>query len=87
MVVSIELPDAIAKQLHLDGAQGNRRGLEVLVLDGYRSGELSRGQVSEILGLSLWETEALLKEHGIGLGMTFDEFEQSTERARKFLAK
>jgi len=51
MLVSVELPDPIAKQLHLDGEQGNRRALEIFALEGYRTGELSRGQISELLDL------------------------------------
>jgi hypothetical protein len=51
MLVSVELPDPIAKQLHLDGEQGNRRALEIFALEGYRTGALSRGQVSELLDL------------------------------------
>lgn len=87
MVLSVELPDPIAKQLHLDGEQGSRRALEIFALEGYRSGELSRGQVSELLGQSFYETEAFLKEHDCGLGLTFAEHERNVERLRGFLAR
>jgi len=87
MVLSVELPDPIAKQLHLDGEQGGRRALEMFALEGYRSGELSRGQVSELLGQSFYETEAFLKEHDCGLGLTFEQHERSLERLRGFLAR
>jgi hypothetical protein len=87
MIVSVELPDSIAQSLHLDGEQGSRRALEMMVLEGYRSGGLSRGQVSELLGQTVWETESFLKDHGCGLGMSLDAFDRSTERARAFLAR
>ncbi len=87
MIVTVEIPDAFAHQMHLDGPQARRRTLESLAADSYRAGELSRGQVSELLGLSFWETEALLKEHGCGLGMSFEEYEQSSKRLREFLAR
>ncbi len=87
MIVTVEIPDAVARQMHLDGPQAHRRALERLALDGYRTGDLSRGQVSELLGLSFWETEALLKEHGCGLGLSFEEYEQSSRRLREFLAQ
>lgn len=86
MIVSLEVPDPIARQLHLDGEQGSRRALEMFALEGYRSGELSRGQVSELLGQSYHETEAFRKEHGCGLGQTFEEYEKSMGRLREFLA-
>lgn len=87
MLLSVELPDPIAKQLHLDGEQGNRRALEMFALEGYRAGELSRGQVSELLDMEFNETEQFLKEHGCGLGMSFEEYEQDSNRLRKFLAR
>ena len=87
MILSVEVPDAIARQLHVDGPQGSRRALERIALDGYRAGDLSRGQVSELLGMSFWETEAFLKEHGCGLGLTHEEYERSSMQMREFLAR
>lgn len=87
MILSVELPDSFAHQMHLDGAEGQRRALEKLALEGYRSGELSRGQVSELLGQSFYETEAFLKAHDCGLGLTFEEHERSVDRLREFLAR
>jgi len=77
MNISIEVPDTIARQMGLADAHAGRRTLEILAMEGYRSGDLSRAQVSELLNLSLWETEALLKEHDCGLGLTVAEYEQS----------
>jgi hypothetical protein len=87
MLISVELPNAIAKQLHLDGEQGSRRALEMLTLEGYRSAELSRGQVSELLDQSFYETEAFLKRHNCGLGLTFEEHEQGVRWLRVFLGR
>ena len=87
MILSVELPDSFALPMHLDGEQGNRRALEKLALESYRAGELSRGQVSELLGQSFYETEAFLKEHDCGLGLTFEGHERSIQRLRGLLAK
>jgi hypothetical protein len=87
MIFSVEIPDAYARQMHLDGPQASRYALERLVSDGYRAGELSRGQVSELLGLSFWETEALLKKHDCGLGLNFEEYERDSKRLRELLTR
>jgi predicted HTH domain antitoxin len=87
MIVSVDVPDLIATQLHLNGEQGNRRALEMFALEGYRAGELSRGQVSELLDLEFNETERFLKEHSCGLGLSFEEYEQDSKRLREFLAR
>ena len=63
MILSVEIPDSLARQMHLDGAQGPRRFLEALALESYRAGELSQGQLGEILELSFLQTETFLKVH------------------------
>lgn len=40
MIVSVDVPDAIATQLHLNGEQGGRRALEIFALEGCRDGKL-----------------------------------------------
>ncbi len=50
--------------------------LEVLILEGYRKGVLSRGQVSELLGLSFNATECFLHEHGATLDLTEEDLAQ-----------
>lgn len=87
MLVSVNVPDQIAAQLHLDGEAGQRRALEMFALAGYSAGELSRGQVSELLDLELNETMAFLKEHGNTQCLTLREFEEDAERAREFLGR
>jgi len=86
-MLSLEVPDQIAHSLRLEGPQCARRHLEILALEGYRSGELSRGQVSELLGIGFDETEAFLKKHGADLGLTMEEFEQDSANLRQFLSR
>lgn len=70
MNVAIELPEDIARHLESAWQDVPRRVLEAVVLEGYRSGALSRGEVGRLLGLSFWETEALLKERQAYLSYT-----------------
>jgi len=75
--VIVSVPDELAKHLHLDGAQGRRRALEMVALEGYRSGNLSRGQVGELLEIGFHETEAFLKSHHANIDLTLAEFDRS----------
>ena len=61
--------------------------LETLAVEAYRGGKLSRGKMSELLGQSLWETEALLKERGCGLGLTWEDYERDARRLEKLLGR
>ncbi len=87
MIVSVDVPDSIATQLHLNGEQGHRRALEMFALEGYRAGELSRGQVSEMLGLEFNETEQFLKEHKAFVSLTLQEFQRSSDRLEGLLSR
>jgi predicted HTH domain antitoxin len=59
----------------------------MFALEGYRSGELSRGQVSELLAMEFNDTERFLKEHDCGLGLSFEEYKQDSKRLREFLTR
>jgi predicted HTH domain antitoxin len=87
MIFSVQVPDALAKPLHLDGPQPDRRALEALALDGYRFGELSRGQVSELLDLEFNETMGFLKQHGCIRSITPEEFEREARELRELLGR
>ncbi len=87
MTVSVDLPDDIAAQLHLEGEAGRRRALEMLVLEGYRAGELSRGKLSELLNLELNETDQFLKAHNAISSTTLEEFDRASESLDDLLSR
>ena len=57
MTITVELPDEVAATLG-KGRPFNEKVLEALAVDGFLSGELSRGQVAELLGLSYHDAES-----------------------------
>lgn len=73
MILTVEIPDSLARQMHLDGPEGPRRALEMIALDGYRSVLLSQGQVGELLGMSFHQTEEFLKAHDAPPGVSPEE--------------
>jgi predicted HTH domain antitoxin len=87
MSVTINLPEEI--EHHLESQWGNlpRRALEAVALEGYRSGALSAGQVAEMLNLSVWETETLLKQRGIGLEYGAEDLKRDIEANERALAQ
>ena len=86
MNVTLELPDPVAEALSLKESDAPRRVLEALALEGYRSGELSRGQISEMLSLSFYETEEFLHEHQVEK-VTVEEYEQDAEAFQRILSR
>jgi len=81
------MPDAIAHELHLDGADGQRRALEMFALEGYRQGNLSRGQVSELLDLEFNETEKFLKDHKAFIPLSAEEHDRSLRGLEGLLSR
>jgi len=73
--IAVDLPDDIAKRLET-WPDVSRRALEAVALEGYRDGALSRDQVGQLLGLSLWDTEAFLKERQAYLAYNEEDLEQ-----------
>jgi predicted HTH domain antitoxin len=87
MQVTIEIPDAVVARLELNGRSVPRALLEAFVVEGYRSEKLSRGQVSELLGLNYWDTEEFLRQHGAFLHFDLGDLEQDREALRTALLR
>jgi hypothetical protein len=62
MQISLELPEDIAAHLENAWRDLSRGTLEAVALEAYREEILTRNQVGRLLDLSLWETEAFLKQ-------------------------
>ncbi len=85
MLVTVELPDPIARHLHLDGPGSSRRALEIFALEGYRTLGLSRRQVGELLGLSYYDTEEFLKRHDAIIPLTMEEHQRGSSALRNLI--
>jgi predicted HTH domain antitoxin len=85
MTLILELPDTWKRLLGLDTADAAVRAREMLVIEGYREGRLSRGQAAEMLGLGFYEAEALLKRYGANQQPTWDELEHSASELRPLI--
>ena len=74
--IAVDLPEDIAKRLEAAWPDVSRGALQAVALEGYREGALSRDQVGRLLGLSLWDTEAFLKERQAYLAYNEADLEQ-----------
>lgn len=80
MDLVLRIPDEIVPRLNADRAGLERRALEALALEEYRSGRISDAQLSTMLGFStVNETDGFLKEHGVPLDYTMDDLERDRE--------
>jgi hypothetical protein len=85
VIVSVEIPDQFAKQFHLDEASQSRALLEAFLLQRYAEGELTAGQVGEVLGLSFQETAQFLHDHHAS-GLTPEENLEGVRNLERLLS-
>ena len=81
--ITIHLPKAVADLLGDDQKAVARRILEQTVADTYRSGQLSRAEVSRILNLSWPQTEEFLATYRCDRHYGFDELNEDRKTARE----
>lgn len=61
MQITLEIPDEMVDGMGADSCAVTRLAMELLAVEGYRSGRLSAFQVRQMLGHeSRWETEDFL---------------------------
>jgi predicted HTH domain antitoxin len=73
MQVTIDIPDDVVAQLKQPSGSISREMLEAFAVEAYRTEKLSRGQVSELLGLDFWETEEFLRQRAAYLHDDFSD--------------
>jgi predicted HTH domain antitoxin len=71
--IAVDVPEEIANRLENAWRDVSRGALEAVALEGYRDGTLSRDQIGQLLGFSLWETEAFLKQRQAYLQYTEED--------------
>jgi len=71
--IAVDVPDEIANRLESAWRDVSRGALEAVALEGYRDGTLGRDEIGQLLGFSLWETEAFLKQRQAYLQYTEED--------------
>jgi predicted HTH domain antitoxin len=85
MTVVIDISAETEKLLQAEWGDLNQAVREALVIESYRQGKLSLGQSSEVLGMSLLETEAFFRRRGVELPMTPEEVHSDQARLERIL--
>jgi hypothetical protein len=86
MQITMELPDAVARQLGETPSAVSRHVLEDAAIESYRCGRLSQRQVGAMLGLDYWRTETFLREHEVPLNYSPAELVDDGAALEKILS-
>lgn len=88
MNVVVSLPDSIARDIGVDESDIERKVLESLALEGYRSDKLTAFQVGEMLGFEVpMQVDEFLKAHGEFIEYTEEEIEYQRRILRELFEK
>jgi len=85
MTVVLEVPDSWKDLLGLDAGDSTGRLREMIVIESYREGRLSRGQAAEMLGLGFHDAEAIFKRYGANQQPSWDELERNSQALRSLM--
>ena len=77
MAITLELPQEMERRLRETYPDLDRHIIEGYAVDAFRKGELSSGQVAEILGMrSRWDAIKFLSDQGVYPGYEADDLEE-----------
>jgi predicted HTH domain antitoxin len=82
MNISFEIPRDIGEQIRTDGADLSGKAREAFLVELYREHKISHRQLGEALGLEQYETDGLLKKHGVYLGVSVEELRAEASALR-----
>jgi len=86
--VSFQLPDKIEQQLRRELGDLDAAAKEAALVELYRQGQLSHGKLAEGLGVSRYETDAVLKRHNVTEDLlSREEFDQQVSSLRELLGQ
>lgn len=73
MNISFEIPHDIEQQLRNNGVDLSSEAREAFLVELYRQDRITHGQLGRALDLDAYETDGVLKRHGVGLGLSIEE--------------
>lgn len=86
MPISFSLPGPIEENLRVQVGNLDEVAKEAALVELYRQGNLSHGQLAESLGLSRDQTNGVLKRHNVTEDLiTQEEFDAQVAELRKLL--
>ena len=86
MQVTIDIPDAVRQSLEQQFGQNlTQAAKEAMAITWYQAQKLSIGQVAELLGLSVYDAEGLMKRHHVEATYSLEEYERDRQTLERLL--
>ncbi len=83
MTIQFEIPKDIEEQLRSTGIDLAQTAKELFLVDLYRQEQITHHELAEALDLGRYETDGVLKRHGIGMELSLEDFRSQVESLRE----
>jgi predicted HTH domain antitoxin len=88
MALTIELPPSVEERLRAENPNLDEEAKEAMLIELYRQEKLTRYELSLALGISRFETDAVLKKHKVTIDLpTPEELEEELRLLRALVKK
>jgi hypothetical protein len=88
MEITLTIPDEFARQIIPEGLDPSRHALEDMAVEAHRAHRLTGAQLRRLLGIpSRYELDAFLKERGVWLEYTLEDFRREGEITAPLLTR
>jgi predicted HTH domain antitoxin len=86
MAVTIQLPTDLEQRLRAESPNLDTEAREAVALDLFRRGKVSHYELSKVLGLDRFETDAYLKRHNVVEGsLTMEDLDEQAQTLDRVL--
>jgi hypothetical protein len=82
MSITFELPRDLELEVRGKGLDLNSEAKVAFLIDLYRRDQITHRQLGEALGLSRYETDGILKRHGVSPNVSLEEMEAQASALR-----
>lgn len=82
MTVTIELPKELEESLRAQFDNLDAAAKEAALVEFYRQEKLAHHELAHALGLSRYETDGVLKRHGVFYDLSLEELEEQLQILR-----
>ena len=83
MTIRFEIPEHLAQQLRAAGIDLKQTARESLLVELYRQKHITHHQLAQALGYNRYETDGVLKRHGVEVELSLDEFQAQAQSLRE----
>ncbi len=82
-MIRIDVPIELEEQLRRDFADFDLAAKEAMGVELFRQGKLTHAQLGRLLGLSRYETDGVLKRHGVLYDLTAEDVIRDAQVSRQ----